>query len=426
MCYNAHKERELTRQIITVHHKKFATGLFWQPLGLGTTARNLARKLSKSADKKYSLFAEYKSMVGLTSSRTGAYAGMSSAAAQIADSLSEFVSFLAVFSVDKRFYLVAVRNGVIIRDDLIENEEAARKSYTELAIIPDWGALIAPSSWGMPKSQEKNISDLITNNNIARLRPIGFIKTIFPSVFLAVLFVVFGIYVLSNPVKTPSDTGANLNTELAQEYRRQIELKKQEILDKKIAQEEAVQAFEYPYDHLPDVMKRAVLCYKAIAFVMQPIPGWNQTFAKCDTDYVSATFSRDFGTINDFYDIGGELMPGAVVQQTSEEEVIVKVKLPQLETHSSLDERNSSTVARDISTIFQQINARAEVNTVVDTLINNGNPETINVVEVAVPSKLVPYEFMYAFKDFQGVYMTAVSWRANTRTWNYEVIIYTK
>ena len=426
MCYNAHKERELIRQTITVHHKKFATGLFWQPLGVGSTARNSAKQLSKNADKKYSLFTEYKSMVGLASSRDGAHIGMSSAAAHIVDSLSEFVSFLAVFNVDKYFYLVAVRNGVIIRDILIESEDIARKLYTELSTIPDWGALIAPSVWGMPKSQEKNISDLIWNNNIARLRPIGFVKSVYPSVLLAILFVVFGIYVLSNPVKTPSDTGANLNTELANEYRRQIELKKQEILDKKIAEEQAEEPFQYPYDTLPNVIERADLCYKAIAFVMQPISGWNQTLAKCDGEYVSATFSRDFGTLNDFYEIGGELMPGAIVQQTSEDEIIVRVKLPELNKYSSLDERDSVTVARDIATVFQKINTRADINTVTDTIMNNGNAETVNVVEVAVSSKLVPSEFMYAFKDFNGVYVTSISWRANTRTWNYEVIIYTK
>ena len=420
------KREKLVKQVITVRHKKFATGLFWQPMGVGGVARNWARQLAKTSDKKYTFYTEYKSMIGLATAHDGVRSGMHSAAAQIVESLSEFISFLAVFSVDKYFYLVAVRNGIIIRDTLIENQDVARKLYTELSSIPDWGALIAPASWGMPKSQERDISDLIQNSNIARLHPIGVVKTIWPSVLVAVLFVLFGIYVLNNPVKNGAEKGSKLNTELANEYRKQIELKKQEILNKKLAQESATESFQYPYDNLPDVMERANLCYKAIAFVMQPIAGWNQTFAKCDGEYVSATFMRDFGTLNDFYEIGGELMPGAIVQQTSEDEVIVRVKLPTLKTYSSLDERDSMTAARDIASIFQQINARADINNVTDTILNNGVSENIHVTEVAVSSKLIPSEFMYAFKDFQGVYMTSVSWRANTRTWNYEVIVYTK
>ncbi|MBR5355113.1 MAG: type 4b pilus protein PilO2 [Alphaproteobacteria bacterium] len=416
----------MIKQVITVRHRKFATGLFWQPMGVGNTARNWAKELTKTSDIKYDFFTEYRSMIGLASARDGAYSGMASAAAQVVDSLSEFISFLAVFSVDKYFYLVAVRNGIIIRDILVENEDEARKLFTELSSIPDWGVLIAPSSWGIPKSQEKNISDLIENTNVAKLRQIGLTKSVLPAVLGGVLFVLFGIYVLTNPVKKSPNQGAKLNTELAKEYRKQIELKKQEALNKRLAQDAAVQSFEYPYDNLPNVIERANLCYKAIAFVMQPIPGWNQTFAKCDGEYVSATFRRDFGTLNDFYEIGGELMPGAIVQQTSEDEVVVRVKLPALETHTSLDERDSTTVARDVASIFQQINMRADINNVTDTVLNNGVAETVNVTEVAASSKLMPAEFMYAFKDFQGVYMTSVSWRANTRLWNYEVIIYTK
>ena len=119
-------------------------------------------------------------------------------------------------------------------------------------------------------------------------------------------------------------------------------------------------------------------------------------------------------------------MPGASVQQVSDDEIIVRVKLPELNTSSSLDERDAETVARDIASVFQQIDANADINTVSDTILNNGVSENLNIVEVGVSSKLIPSEFMYAFKDFSGVYMTSVSWRANTRTWNYEFIIYTK
>ena len=426
MCYNAHKERELIKQVITVHHKKFATGLFWQPMGIGNTARNWAKQLVKTSDKKYDFFTEYRAMIGLASAYDGARAGMASAAAQVVDSLSEFISFLAVFRVSNGFYLVAARNGIIIRDILIENEDDARKLYTELLSIPDWGVTIAPASWGIPKSQEKSISELIENANVAKLRQIGLVKSLLPALLGAILFILFGVYVLTNPLKTPSNRAPRLDTEQANEYRKRIELKKQEMLEKRLAKDAATQSFQYPYDNLPNVMERANLCYKAIAFVMQPIAGWNQTFAKCDGQYVSATFMRDFGTLNDFYEIGGELMPGAIVQQTSEDEVLVRVKLPALETHPSLDERDSITVARDVASIFQQINMRADINNVTDTILNNGVAETINVTEVAVSSKLMPSEFMYAFQDFQGVYMTSVSWRANTRLWNYEVVIYTK
>ena len=141
---------------------------------------------------------------------------------------------------------------------------------------------------------------------------------------------------------------------------------------------------------------------------------------------MSATFTRDFGTINEFYEIGAELMPGGIVQQVSEDEVIVRIKLPQLATHASIDERDVETVMRDVATNFQKIDSKAEINAVTDTLTNGVQTETVNVVEVSATSKLIPAEFMNIFNDFGGVYMPSVVWNVKTRNWNYEVIIYTK
>ena len=394
-------------------------------MGLGNTAQNYARQLSKTNDRKYTLYIEYKAMLGVTDEHEGARVGMPSAAVEIVNSLSDLVSFLGVFRADKYYYLVAVRNGVIIRDTLFETSDEARKLYTELAEIPDWGALFAPTSWGMPKAQEKFLADLIGKKVTAKLRQVSVFKSMIPSLLFTAVFVVFGLFVLTNPVNQNPDKKLKINPEIAKEYIKKIELKKQEIIDRKLA-EKKKEVVEYPYNNLPNVMERANLCYKAIAFVMQPLPGWNQTFVKCDGDYVSANFSRDFGTLNDFYEIGAELMPGAVVQEISEDEIIVRVKLPELNTYSSIDARDQVTVMRDVATIFQQINVRADIKGVTDKILNGDKTEDLYITEIGVSSKLIPTEFIQAFKNFGGVYMSAVSWRANTRNWNYEVVVYSK
>lgn len=418
----------MIKQIITVHRKKFATGLFWQPVSVGNTAYNYAKQLSKNIDKKYTLFIDYKSMVGLGNKNTGVYAGLPSAAVEIVESLSEFVSFLGVFQVGGYFYLVAVRNGVIIRDILIETAEEARRLYAELSGIPDWGALFAPASWGMPKAQEKIISELVRSSTSAKLRPIDVFDSVWPSVIFFIVVLLGGLFLFHEKILKlfTSKEPVRANPELVEKYKQNIELKKQELAKKQELEKQKSIPIEYPFDYLPDVMERANLCYKAIAFVMQPVAGWNQTYTKCDKDFVSATFSRGFGTLNDFYLNGAELMPGALVQQVSDDEIIVRVKLPQLKTYSSLDERDIISAVRDITTNFQQINIQADINTVVETATNGFETENINVIEVSAASKLIPAEFIKIFNDFQGVYMNSVVWNANTRVWKYEVMVYTK
>ena len=418
----------MIKQIINIHHKKYATGLFWQPVGVGNTAFNYAKQLIRNIDKKYSLYIEYKSMVGLGDKNTGIYSGLPSAAAEIVDSLSEYVSFLGVFQADKYFYLIAVRNGVIIRDSLIESAQEARKLYAELSSIPDWGALFAPASWGMPRSQEKYLYELIRNNTATKLRPINVARSLIPVLMFVVLILLTGMFLFQkqiNEIFVPKKEMV-ANPELVAEYKRQVELKNQELDKQFEITKKEIPPIEHPYDYLPDVMARANLCYKAIGFVMQPIAGWNQTHTKCDEDFVSATFARDFGTLNDFYINGAEVMPGAVVQQVSEDEIIVRVKLPKLETFSSMDERDVVSAVRDITTAFQQINIKADISAVKDTVSNGVETETMNIVEVAASSKLIPSEFMKIFNDFSGVFMTSAVWNVNTRTWKYEVIVYTK
>lgn len=418
----------MIKQVITVNHKKYATGLFWQPLRVGVIAQNYARQLAKNGGKKYTLYVGYKSMVGLTDTHEGVKAGMASAAIEIVSALSDLVSFLGVFQTENNnYYLIAVRNGVIIRDILLTDAESARKLYTEMAKIPDWGALFAPASWGIAKSQEKLLSDLMGHGAYVKLREISTVKTIIPSVVFLILFAVFGYIVLKNSVANKTVSKPTITAEKIAEYKKQIEAKTQKIADKILptVTEQDVD-IDYAYEHLPRVNERADLCYKAIAFVMQPVMGWNQTYARCDEEYVSANFSRDFGTLNDFYEIGGDLMPGAMVQQMSEDEILVSIKLPELKTYTSIDDRDQTTLMRDITTVFQQSNINANIQGVIDKVLTGAGTENIYVTEVGVSSKLIPSEFMRAFDGFNGVYMPSVTWRANTKMWDYEVVIYSK
>ena len=413
------------KQVMTINHKKYATGLFWQPVDPLVTPYIYARQLVAKGPKKYNLLTEYKSMVGLADTRDGARAGMPVAAAAVVNTFSEFVSFLGVFQVGKDYYLIAVRNGVIIRDVLMDSETEVRKIYAELSNMPDWGALFAPASWGMPRSQEKILSQIIKKDGVPKLRQMSIIKTLVPSIIAVVVFLIVAVAFLYSPLfktnKSPNTT--MLSPELAAEYQRQIQAKNAE-LDRQFKVEKKYVV--YPYDTLPYVMDRAHLCYKAIGFMMQPVMGWNQKDIDCGESYVTADFTRDFGTLNDFYVVGADLMPGGVVTQKSENSVNVRVKLPELKTHASIDERTQEDVMRDIVSIFQQVNMRADIRIVNETVRGGSNRETVNVIEVVADSKLIPMEFMQIFNDFDGVYMKSVSWAVENKIWSYKVLVYTK
>ena len=189
------------KQVMIVNRKKYATGLFWQPVDPLVTPYIYARQLAAKSSKKYNLLVEYRSMVGLADSHDGARSGMTAGAAAVMAAFSEFISFMGVFQVGSNYYLIAVRNGVIIRDILIEKESDARKAYAELSNLPDWGIMIAPDSWGMPRSQEKILSQVIKKDAGARLRQMSIIKSILPSVILITIFLIGAIYFIHRWIK---------------------------------------------------------------------------------------------------------------------------------------------------------------------------------------------------------------------------------
>lgn len=420
----------MASQTVSVNRKKYAVGLFWQPVSAGFNARNYARSLSRNVDKKLNLYAEYRAMVGLGARKDGARPGMRVAAAAVMDSFSEYTSFLAVFAVDNKFYLVAARNGIILEDKVFDSEDAARREYVKLSEIPDWGAFFAPGAWGMPRAAERNLADVLDGRNNTTLHLISRFGAGVVSLGLMVLFLLGLGLIFHDSVSQVFRSRpqvAELDPQLVAEYKRQIE-ESSKKLDEEFEIEKTLppEPIVMPYELLPDVMARAEQCYQAIGFVMQPIVGWNQVYATCGETYVVAEFVRSFGTVGEFYNIASELMPGAFVTEVDADTIRVRATLPALDAIASQDERDPDTVVRDITTAFQGIDTNVDTQIVVDTLTNGVDTASVNVVEVGAESKLVPMQFMKIFDEFGGVYLMQTSWDVRSRSWNYEVIVYAK
>ena len=420
----------MANHIISVHKKKYAADLFWQPIASGAGGRIGAMRLARSIDGHYSFYVEYNQMIGLAASRSGYRGGMPSAAAEVVEAMSEHSSFLAAFAVDGGFYLVVVRNGIILQDKIYGSESVVRAKYAELAEMPDWGAFIAPASWGMPRAIERRIDDVITGHSHTALRSISLVGSIIVSLVLIVIFMfVIGTLFRSSLVETlsPRPQMSNVDPELVAEYQRQIDAKNKQLdAEFNIEKKKPIEPLVLPYELLPDVMARADVCYRAMGLLMQQIPGWVQTTLRCDETHATAQMRRSFGTLGDFYAVATDLMPGAFVQELSDDLISVRVALPRVKTVASRDERDADTIIRDVATIFQGMNTNADIHAVTDTVTNGVDTAYFDIVEISASSKMVPMQFMQMFEDFGGVYLTACDWNSSSRTWNYEVIIYAK
>ena len=415
-------------ELLRVNKKRFAAGLFWQPVAVGYAPRKYAYTLSHNSKGKANLYVEYRSMIGLAARRRGYYAGMPSAAAEIVDALSEYSSFLAVFIADKKYYLIAVRNGVILADKLFNNEADARAEYAKFAKIPDWTAFIAPNAWGMPRAMEKDLNSLLPRKSKYKLRAINLWWPRLFSLFLMVFFIC-GFYILfREPIeKMRTPKTVQIDPELKAEYLRQIEEKNKELDDQfEIAKAPEPEPIVFPYSSLPNPDARAKQCYQAIGFLMQPIIGWAQSNAVCDEKTATVEFNRKYGSLDGFYSMAADFLPGATITELNDDSLSVTVALPEIELVASQDERDAETVERNVISLFQTLHSDVKTEIVVDTLTNGVETAKLSIVEIAASSKILPMQFTKMFEDFGGFYMTRCSWNAISRTWNYEVIIYAK
>lgn len=421
----------MASHVISVNRKKYAVGLFWQPIGAGFTARNYAKNLARNVDRKFNLYTEYRTMIGVGARRNGLHVGMLSAAVAVMEAFSEYTSFVAVFQNGKQFYLVAARNGIVLEDKLFDSEDEARAEYVKLSEIPDWGAFFAPGTWGMPRSAERNLADVLVSGRVrASMHLISHFSVGLWSVVLFGLFALGLGWIFYDSVMqafSPRPKVQELDPELVAEYKRQIEEKSKE-LDQlfEIEKTPPPEPIVMPYEFLPDVAARAKLCYRAMEFLMQPIPGWVQLSVECGEEYASVNMMRDWGTLETFYVVAAEKMPGVNVQQIDDDTLRVQATLPKQELFASQDERDAETIILDVVSKFQGIDTDVTTEFVVDTLTNGVDVANVNIVEVAAQSKLAPEQFMKIFDDFGGVYLMRVSWDVRKRFWNYEVIIYAK
>lgn len=419
----------MAAQVISVNRKKYAVGLFWQPSDANVPARNSARALARVVDARFNLFVSWHNMIGLGARRMGHRSGMPSIAADIMAVFPEYSSFLAMFYNDGAYILVAARNGIILADKIFMHESDARREYFALAEMPDWGAFVAPAAWGAPRAVERTLADVLDGRHAGVLRYISRARTILFSLLLLCAFAV-GVFWLYRDslvqVFAPRPQIAHIDPELAAEYKRQVEESNRQLDAEYEIKKNVPEPLVLPYDNLPDVYERADLCYQAMGFLMQPIPGWIQVSVRCDESDATVEFRRDYGTLGDFYVVAGDLMPGAIVQERGDSALTVRAVLPKIATHASQDERDADTIVRNISTIFQGIDITPDIDVVVDTITNGVETVNVNVLEIAAASKLIPSQFMKIFDDFGGVYMTRTEWNATNRTWNYEVIIYAK
>jgi hypothetical protein len=412
----------LASRAIIINKKKYAIDMFWQPV----PASKNARQYAKSLDSRANAFVEYKNLVGVARRKSGFGMGVAAAAPDVMAKIPSS-SYLAAFSIGGGFWITAARNNVIIVDEFLESEPAAKSRYWKLLELPDWGALYAPDNWRAPKAGAALAADFLTGKY--QLRSISRFKINLAGILILFALLFGAWHFLQEPIMKMISSPRNIakvDAELAAEYKRRIELRDRELDDAMGIVKKQPAPVIRPFDNLQIPDETVATCWKAIGYLMQQIPGWRQTGATCDGRIATATLVRDYGTLGEFYQIGDTVLTGASVSELSESKLEIRVNLPEIPVYSGLNELDAESVSREINSRFQSLRGDVMVRNDAEKYGTGERPEFANFVIATADSKLTPGEFIKIFSDFDGLAVKNISWDLRKKTWNYEVIVYVK
>lgn len=150
---------------ITIGRRVYAVGLLWQPLqNSDDPLPEIRESIDSDPDADlYCLRSTSTPQYGIGKKIMGHHSGEQSAAAAIASALNEYVSVAAVFPVKEGWWLLAVRNDLILseEDRLFDTEEEAQEAFYSLMALPEWDLKIAPEHWNIEKARQISLETLI-------------------------------------------------------------------------------------------------------------------------------------------------------------------------------------------------------------------------------------------------------------------------
>lgn len=151
------------------------SGLVWHPLrNTGSARAKEIRNFARESSFDFQVIRGTDSAhIGFAKKIEGAKSGQVSAAAVIAQSLavvngkSNFLFATALPDDPSQYLFVSAHQGVILVDgDMVGSAEEIRMRLTQDATYGGWNAIICPSSWGVPKSIEKNLSYFLNEKSL--------------------------------------------------------------------------------------------------------------------------------------------------------------------------------------------------------------------------------------------------------------------
>lgn len=359
-------------------------------------------------------------------------AGEPSAAAAVASALSEYTSVAAVFPVPEGWWLVAIRNDLILSEEdvLYTSEQDAQNKYYSLMSLPDWDLKIAPESWAIDKSRQISLETLLKKAGAkVVLEELGAVKKTQILTFIALGFVgliFFLLYLVSSLWKS-AFTEEKIEAVAIPEVIQPVE---------------PVPEKPKPWEKVPKMDVFLHKCWNnAYQLTSLTIPGWQIGQINCNLQGLTTGWSKSWNSAGRIAWLKAALneykMSRVNVQlnqdgtsatgQLSFTDIPMVASVPTIEESQLWDELTDIRQATNIQLNFSR-------QTVMDPPNNPDGTRPANQQEYvffqfSISSPYSPFEWLTFFEKFPGLELTSINFNPGLDAqdkWKYEGRIYAK
>ncbi len=413
---------------------EYAVGLFWQPLqDVDDPISEIRETINIDPDTDlYCLYYGNSPQYGIGSSKKGLFEGQAVGAIAVLESLKEYSSFLAVFEVPEGFWLLAVRNDLILpqEDMLYTDEEEAKKAFASLSELPDWEYKVAPQSWLIDDSQQVDLSVLLKKVHQVHLQKLSSARGTKILISLALLIMgVIGLigFFIYSAIKEVREEEKIMKPLPPKPEIRTIEPEKKQVK---------------PWEKLVAVEPFLNRCQEySFQLKSMVIPGWSLNNIVCTPQEMTTGWTKTGGKGSrlawvlaavreyDFTKVQVEL-------DASGTSATAKIPFGDLPTDVSLPTLSYEVLYRDMLDISQATGQSITMSQGTVTVSANANPsqnkgpitpsqgEVYTYLNFGFSTPFVPLTWVGFFDKFSAIELSEIEYDPKSLTWKYKGRIY--
>ncbi len=293
---------------------------------------------------------------------------------------------------------------------LFQNEEEAKSQFMSMLAVPDWGKKIAPKEWGFEDTQELDLGDILARGARSKLQKIKALRGT-KLLMVVVISAVVGLWLVSSLIDSIF---------LTPTVRPVVVPVRPKVAPKQPELPPEVK----PWEKLVNPAEMMTQCYEGVVSLVKILPpGWSIGGLTCTSGGIATSWRRNVGRmamVTKALDQSGLSFSG---RSFSADGNLISATLPlkPIEPIMSPPKKNIMDLQNEINDTFQSIGYPISMSV---SSITSDRGTIFRMLQIRISSQYNPLTWIEMLTKYSGLEIKTITYDPNSKTWNYEGVIY--